>query len=98
MLSRRKGSAGCKAYLKCFRVAKEAVVRQFAKAALDAETDVGLSAKAAEGVVKVANLVPDVATAVFQWSLSEEPPLYQCMTGEVVIILRSLFKNVDCAS
>lgn len=49
-------------------MAKEGVVRQFAEAAFDAGTDVELSGNAAEAAVKVAFLVPEVASADPLWS------------------------------
>lgn len=44
-------------------MAKESVVRQVAKAALDAQMDGELSGEAAEAVIRVASLVLDAGTA-----------------------------------
>lgn len=69
-------SAGCKADPECFRVSSGALVRQSAKAALDAETDVERVKETAKGAVKVA---AKVATADRPWSRPDGPRLYQCM-------------------
>lgn len=44
-------------------MAKEAVLSQSVKAALDAETDAELSAEVCETAIRVTFLVPQVATA-----------------------------------
>lgn len=54
---------GCEADPECLRVAREAVIGEFAKAAFNAQTDIGVSGEAAEAAVKTASLVPKMATA-----------------------------------
>lgn len=72
--------AGCQADPKCFRVTEKAVMRQLARAALDAGRDAELSGEAAGSAVKLASLVQEAATTNPLWSLSDELPLCQCMT------------------
>lgn len=47
--------AGCKADLECFRVAKEALLRQLEKAALDAGMEVELNGKSVQANIEVAS-------------------------------------------
>lgn len=61
---------------KRFRVTKEAPVRQFSTAALDAWTDAELDEKAARAFFKMAYLVPEVATTNLLWCTPDEMPLY----------------------
>lgn len=56
---------------------EKAVVRQLAKAALDAGSEAELSEKAAETAVKVAPLKPYVGTTDRLWFPSEGLPLYR---------------------
>lgn len=55
--------SGCRAEPECFRLAKEAVAEQFAKAALDVGTDAEQSEKVSEADANTAPLGPEVATA-----------------------------------
>lgn len=59
---RHQEFAGCTANQKYFGVEKEAVVRDFAKAAFDARTDAEMNGQAGESVLKVAYVMRKVAT------------------------------------
>lgn len=52
---------GCEANPECFPVAEETVLKQIAKAALVAGTDVKLSWRAAQAAARVSFLVPEIA-------------------------------------
>lgn len=69
--------AGCVAYPKFSRPAKDTVLRKFAKAALDAGTDVMLSRKAAQAAARMISFVPEVATADPLWYPPDGLSLYQ---------------------
>lgn len=53
----------CEVDPECFRLAEEVLLRQFAKAAFDAATDVILSAEEAEADEVMTGLVPEVTAA-----------------------------------
>lgn len=82
---------GCEADPEHFRVAKGAVVRQFAKTDLDAGTDVGLRGEAAEAAVRGECLVPEMASARLLGSLPEKLLLEQCTTGGLLPFLESFW-------
>lgn len=62
MVSRDQVVVGCEPDPKRFRVAKEAVARHFANAAVNSGTDDELSGYAAEVAVKMETLVLEVTT------------------------------------
>lgn len=67
---------GGEADLEGFSVAKKGVVKLFETAALDAEIEIALSGKTANGTVMVAFLVPEAATADQLYFLSDGLPRY----------------------
>lgn len=78
--------------LECFRPANDAVLRQFANAALYAGPDDELSGGAAEAANRVAFLMGEATIANTLWSPTGELPLYQCMTRGVLSFLLWLLR------
>lgn len=72
-----------------FRVAKKTVLRQFAKAAFDAGSDIELRWKAPQAVAKVASLIPEIAVADTLWSPPDGLSLFQCMGRGLLSFLES---------
>lgn len=64
---------------KRFCVAKEVMVRYFAKAAMDAGTDHGRSGEVAETAIKVASQLPEVPAADPLWAPPGASLLHQCL-------------------
>lgn len=62
-VSRHLVSLRCKADSERFQAAREPVLRQFAKAALDAGTIVELSWEAGDATARVTSVVPEVGIA-----------------------------------
>lgn len=59
-------------------MARESLLRKFAKAALDAGMDVELSWKA-DAAARLASLVTRMAIADLLWSPPDRLPLYKCV-------------------
>lgn len=83
-----------KSYPECFCLAKEAVLRELAKAAAHDSLDIKLSGKAAKTAVVVASFVPNIAGTDPLWSPPDGLPLYRCLTRGVLSILGSLWQDV----
>lgn len=79
-------------------MAKQAVVRHFAKACLDVLTDAELSGEAAEAAIKVAALVPKMRTADLLWSSPDQLPLYVGTIRDLLSFLVPLWQNVEFAA
>lgn len=89
--------AGCEADPEFFRVAKAAMVKLLAHAALDAEIDVELTEKTAEAAITVTSLAPKIEPADQPWSFQDELSLYQCTRRDVLSFLGLLWQNVESA-
>lgn len=79
-------------------MAKETVLREFAKAALDAYTDVQVNGKAAEAAFMVAFLMLEMRAASSLKSPQDGLRLYQCMSRDVRFFPESLWQDAEFAS
>lgn len=69
------------------------MLKQFAKASLDAAPDVELSEMAAEAHGRVTHSVPQLGTGDLLWSLPCRLSRYRCIARGLLSFLGSLWQN-----
>lgn len=88
---------GCEQNLTYLRLPKKSLLRQFAKAAFDAHTDVRLSRERAEAAKMLAELVLEVVAADLLSSPPNVMALYHCLRPSVLAWLGSHWPDVKFA-
>lgn len=86
---------GCEPDPACFALAKSAVLKQFAKAALNPSTNIVLSAEANQAAAVVDSSMPEMPSADPLWSPPDGLPLHQCLSPGVMHFLGSLWHDAE---
>lgn len=88
---------GCEPDPECFHMAKQVLLGQFAKVALDAGTDVISSGEDSEAAEAVARLVSEMAAADPLWSPPDQLTLYHCSSLDVSACLGLFWQGTQLA-